>query len=106
VKQKRYLKDYTPWKKEYYKADVYWPVDFLAKDFPDARILVYGYDSKVSKFFKGPADKSSFMGHAKELLQGLVDIRSEAVGQSLSDMDTLFTLYYYAGSKAFAFHLP
>lgn len=30
---------------------VFWPEDLLAKDFPDLRVLTYGYDSQVWKFF-------------------------------------------------------
>jgi hypothetical protein len=41
--------------KEYVIEDVYWPHDLLLRDCQEARILVYGYDSNVSRFFQGKA---------------------------------------------------
>jgi hypothetical protein len=37
--------------------EVFWPFDLLASDIKDIRILTYGYDSHVSKFFIGPANQ-------------------------------------------------
>jgi hypothetical protein len=58
---------------------VYWPQDFLPQSTPDARILVYGYDSKVSRFFEGAANQNSFLGHARTLIHDLVAVRRQSV---------------------------
>jgi hypothetical protein len=53
----------------------YWPDDLLALDFPTARIATYGYDSKVSNFFKGAANQSNIVGHGTSLLNDLEAFR-------------------------------
>ncbi|KAF5572881.1 hypothetical protein FPCIR_14158 [Fusarium pseudocircinatum] len=56
------------------KADpavVFWPVDLLSKDFPDSRILVFGYDSKITKYSTGSVSENSVFSHAKDLLFAL-----------------------------------
>jgi hypothetical protein len=58
---------------------VYWPQDFLPQSTPDARILVYGYDSKVSHFFQGAANQNSFLGHSRTLIHDLVAARKQSV---------------------------
>ncbi|KAI9855814.1 MAG: hypothetical protein M1813_009623 [Trichoglossum hirsutum] len=50
---------------------IFWPEDFLPSDCPSARILTWGYDSKVTKLFSGPANQNSFLGHAQNLLLDL-----------------------------------
>jgi hypothetical protein len=50
---------------------LFWPKDLLAKDLPHTRILTYGYDSLVSKFFKGPANQSGILAHGEALLSAL-----------------------------------
>jgi len=65
--------------KEEFDEDVYWPRDLLPKSITDARILVYGYDSKVSHFFEGAANQNSFLGHARTLIHDLVAVRAESV---------------------------
>ena len=46
---------------------VFWPADLLPKDCPAARILTWGYDSKVCNFFDGPASQNNIYAHAKNL---------------------------------------
>jgi hypothetical protein len=58
---------------------VYWPQDFLPQSTPDARILVYGYDSKVSRFFQGAANQNSFLGHSRTLIHDLGAARKQCV---------------------------
>jgi hypothetical protein len=36
---------------------VFWPTDILPDNYANVRILTYGYDSHVSHYFKGPANK-------------------------------------------------
>ncbi|OTA96857.1 hypothetical protein M434DRAFT_43159, partial [Hypoxylon sp. CO27-5] len=49
---------------------VYWPRDLLPSDCPNTRILVWGYDSIVTKGFQ-PANKSNLFSHARDLLYSL-----------------------------------
>ncbi|KAF5536867.1 hypothetical protein FMEXI_10162 [Fusarium mexicanum] len=52
-------------------AVVFWPVDLLSRDFPDSRILVFGYDSKITKYLTGSVSENSVFSHAKDLLFAL-----------------------------------
>jgi hypothetical protein len=51
---------------------IYWITDFLAeeKGLEHARILVYGYDSKVAKLYKN-VNQNDFFAHAKNLMFAL-----------------------------------
>lgn len=53
------------------KHEVYWPLDLLPIDCMDTRILVWGYDSNVSRFFGGPTTQNSIFAHARDLLHAL-----------------------------------
>ncbi|KAK3322853.1 hypothetical protein B0H66DRAFT_215826 [Apodospora peruviana] len=50
---------------------VYWPRDLLPKDCPRSRVLVFGYDSKVTKYIKASTNKNTVFSHAKDLLFAL-----------------------------------
>ena len=52
-------------------STVFWPKDLLPTDCPDARILVYGYDTKISKYLKGATNQNSILSHSKDLLFSL-----------------------------------
>lgn len=58
---------------------VYWPLDFLAKDCVNSRILTWGYESKVSNFFGGAANQSNIRAHAQNLLRALMVERLNSV---------------------------
>ncbi|GAB1313429.1 hypothetical protein MFIFM68171_03639 [Madurella fahalii] len=49
---------------------VYWPKDLLPADCPDARVLVWGYDTVVTRGF-APTNKSDIFTHARDLLYSL-----------------------------------
>lgn len=49
---------------------IHWPADLLPTDCPGVRILVWGYDSKVTKGYNA-ANKSNLFSHARDLLYGL-----------------------------------
>ncbi|KAK3899526.1 hypothetical protein C8A05DRAFT_36854 [Staphylotrichum tortipilum] len=49
---------------------VYWPIDLLPVTCPNARILVWGYDSVLAKGFAS-VNKSNLFAHAKDLLYAL-----------------------------------
>lgn len=51
--------------------NVFWPQDLLPQECPEARILTWGYDTKVSKFGGGPSNKNTVFSHAKDLLFAL-----------------------------------
>ena len=63
--------------------EVYWPADLLRLDCPKARILTFGYDSRVSRFFSGPANQSNIFAHAGDLLYALNRERQEAQDRPL-----------------------
>ena len=60
-------------------GSVFWPRDYLPTDFPGARIMTYGYGSKVSEFFHGRTNNNSMYQHAKNLLESLDNERSKCV---------------------------
>lgn len=55
-----------------------WPVSCLSKDFPDARIMTYGYDSRVSNFFGGGANQNDMITIANGFLNDLAAERVDA----------------------------
>ncbi|KAK1759936.1 hypothetical protein QBC47DRAFT_338452 [Echria macrotheca] len=50
---------------------IFWPADLLPKDCLNARVLVFGYDTHVTKFLSGPVNTSSIYSHSKNLLYAL-----------------------------------
>ena len=63
--------------------DIFWPEDLLPIDFPDARVMTYGYDSHISRFFGGPANQNNIMSHGENLLHRLVGRRSITNGRRI-----------------------
>ena len=66
------------------RARTFWPRDILPYDFPNARILTYGFASKVSYFFGN--DKPSHENlteNGRNLMNGLAAHRPEAIGRPL-----------------------
>ena len=55
----------------------FWPAEVLPQDFNDVRILTYGYDSRVTKAFKGPSSKNGIFHHGKSFLGALSRARVE-----------------------------
>jgi hypothetical protein len=52
-------------------VSVFWPGDLAPDDCPRSRILVYGYDTKVSKYMSAPTNKNHVFSHGKDLLYAL-----------------------------------
>lgn len=48
----------------------HWPRDFLPRDCPQSRIMVWGYDSRITKGY-APSNKNNIFAHAKDLLHSL-----------------------------------
>jgi hypothetical protein len=61
------------------EKEVFWPAELLPYDCPNARIMTWGYDSDVSKFFGGPANQGNIFTHAKDLLYALSRERTSCV---------------------------
>ncbi|KAL2204877.1 hypothetical protein CC79DRAFT_1293059 [Sarocladium strictum] len=47
---------------------VFWPADLLPARCPRARVLTFGYDSKITKYMSGATNKGSLVAHSKDLL--------------------------------------
>lgn len=61
------------------RITTFWPYDLLKDDCKNVRILTFGYDSAVSNFFSGVANKSHIFGHSRALLAGLKHKRFDCV---------------------------
>lgn len=79
-----------------------WPAKVLSLDFPNARILTYGYDSRVSNFFGGAASQNNIVTIAGGFLNDLAAERLDArkrpliiVSHSMGGLITkeVYTLY-------------
>lgn len=57
------------------EAQLFWPKDLLPLQYPKARILLYGYDTKVTKYGSGPTNENSIHSHGKDLLSSLATFR-------------------------------
>ena len=64
---------------------IYWPRDLLSHDRGDARILTYGYDSRISHFFTGPANQMNISQHGEALLNSVAGerLRSKLQGRPI-----------------------
>lgn len=60
-----------------------WPANQLSKDFPNARILTYGYDSQVSNFFGGGVNQNNMITIANGFLNDLAAERADTRGRDL-----------------------
>ena len=54
---------------------LFWPAEILPRDFDDLRIMTYGYDSKVTRAFKGPTSKNGIFEHGQSFLRALGRVR-------------------------------
>ncbi|KAL9053755.1 MAG: hypothetical protein Q9162_004553 [Coniocarpon cinnabarinum] len=63
---------YTTWLDD--KSGVHWPSQLLKEDVADARILSFGYDADVVRFWN-PASNSRLSNHAESLVGDLVRLR-------------------------------
>lgn len=60
------------------KTGIYWPVDILPQDIPNARILSFGYDADVTKFL-GPVGQNTLEDHASDLVNDLARVRGNDI---------------------------
>ena len=54
---------------------LFWPAEILPRDFDDLRIMTYGYDSTVTRAFKGPTSKNGIFEHGQSFLGALGRVR-------------------------------
>ncbi|CZR41650.1 uncharacterized protein FPRO_11239 [Fusarium proliferatum ET1] len=52
-------------------GSVFWPADLLPQICKRARILTFGYDTKITKFISGPTNTNSIFSHGKDFLFSL-----------------------------------
>ena len=52
-------------------AGVFWPADLIPQDFPELRVLTYGYDSKVTGYYASSKSKNGIFDHGNSLLNAL-----------------------------------
>lgn len=53
------------------ESSVFWPADLLPQQCKNARILTFGYDTKVTKYTSGPTNMNSIFSHGKDFLYSL-----------------------------------
>ncbi|SPJ72661.1 uncharacterized protein FTOL_02390 [Fusarium torulosum] len=53
------------------RTSVFWPADLLPEVCENARILTFGYDTKVTKYTSGPTNMNSILSHGKDFLFSL-----------------------------------
>ena len=58
---------------------VFWPFDLLRGDCPNARIITWGYNSVITRFFDGAVNQGNIFAHAKDLLFALCRERTDCV---------------------------
>lgn len=61
----------------------YWPFDLLPRAFPDMRVLIYGYDSHPSHFYKAATNRMTITQHAEDLMHKVASERSSCRGRPL-----------------------
>jgi hypothetical protein len=81
--RKESKKEGSQWVKSVQDVSIFWPADFLSKDIENIRILTYGYDSHVTKFFGGAATQTNIYILGRTFLQDLEVIRRSKVGETL-----------------------
>ncbi|KAH8900680.1 hypothetical protein GQ53DRAFT_616883, partial [Thozetella sp. PMI_491] len=85
-------------------APVFWPADLLPRECPLARIMVWGYDSKITKFNWAPSNQNSLLSYGKDLLYALarerpLKRRVVFVAHSLGGIIVKETLHYSSVSS-------
>ncbi|KAG9658012.1 hypothetical protein KCU95_g9702, partial [Aureobasidium melanogenum] len=63
----------------------FWPYDLLSKDdtISQARILLYGYDSHPTHFYKAGTNRMTITQHAENLMHNVAGVREQCQGRPL-----------------------
>jgi ankyrin repeat domain-containing protein 50 len=64
------------------ERNTFWPYHLLCDDCKNVRILTWGYNSNVTEFFGGSANKGTISSHSRDLLGDLTGERLSCVRQS------------------------
>jgi Putative serine esterase (DUF676) len=78
-----FKKKASRWEEKRVKTSIFWPADLLPDDQDDVRLMTYGYDSHVTKFFEGPASQASISEHGRSFLNSLTSERRDCGGRPL-----------------------
>ena len=62
---------------------VYWPKQLLPCDFPNVRVLTYGYDSHPSHFYQSKTTQMNTTQHKEDLMMSVTNERSGCPGRPL-----------------------
>ena len=76
------------------KRQIFWPEDFLPEYCLDARIMTWGYNSKITNFFSGPTSQDRFYEHAKNLLNAMKRERTNCVSRFQTIVGTVTDVNY------------
>jgi hypothetical protein len=71
--------------------DVFWPRDLLKPDIPRARIMTFGYDTKITRGYKA-TNQGNIFSHAGDMLYAL-----EATRRQAPDRDLIFIAHSLGG---------
>lgn len=58
------------------KDGYFWPKDFVPSYLPSARVITYGYDASIARFF-GSSSSNNINKHAKSLVSDLSNLRKD-----------------------------
>ena len=70
------------WQTQHEKVSIYWPAEILPLDYTDIRVLTYGYDSRVTKYFGGAANQSNIDAYGRDFLTDLEGVRRSSVSST------------------------
>ena len=71
------------WPSSSAKTECYWPLDLVARDFGNVRVLTYGYTSHPTGFFVKRTNMMTIEEHASKLLQTLNTERGHCRGRPI-----------------------
>jgi hypothetical protein len=60
----------------------FWPYHLLRDDCKNVRILTWGYNSNISEFFSGSANKGNILSYSRDLLGDLTGERGSCVREN------------------------
>ena len=80
------------WYNTWYKNEVFWPRDLLSKDVQNVRIITFGYDSDVVKFF-GQVNRNQIHDHARTLVADLRRCRKKKDAVRCHDINYHLVIY-------------
>ena len=64
-------------------AGVFWPADLIPQDFPELRVLTYGYDSKITGYYASSKSKNGIFDHGNSLLNALSRERTKLANRPI-----------------------